>query len=191
MRAPLRRARNGAESCTSPRDGEDGPVISVDDYRDEVAALLGTSPVTALPLAAAAGLVLAEDVPATVSLPPFDNSAMDGYAVRAADVTEAPVTLPVADDIPAGRTDVRPLEPGTAHRIMTGAPLPPGADAVVMVEDTDGGTETVTISAVARAGAHIRRTGEDVLSGTVALHAGTVPGHSQPGLAPAVRPAQG
>ncbi|NBH09303.1 molybdopterin molybdenumtransferase MoeA, partial [Amycolatopsis sp. SID8362] len=122
-------------------------MISVDDYRDRVAELLGTAPATALPLAAAAGLVLAEDVRAGVSLPPFDNSAMDGYAVRAADVTAAPVTLPVADDIPAGRVDVRPLEPGTAHRIMTGAPLPPGADAVVMVEDTDGGTETVTISA--------------------------------------------
>ncbi|MEV7096154.1 gephyrin-like molybdotransferase Glp [Amycolatopsis sp. NPDC051045] len=161
-------------------------MISVDDYRDRVAALLGTSPVTALPLAAAAGLVLAEDVRAGVSLPPFDNSAMDGYAVRAADVTVPPVTLPVADDIPAGRVDVRPLEPGTAHRIMTGAPLPPGADAVVMVEDTDGGTAEVTISAAAREGAHIRRTGEDVVADSIALHAGAVLGHSQLGLAAAV-----
>lgn len=161
-------------------------MISVDDYRDRVAALLGTSPATALPLTAAAGLVLAEDVRAGVSLPPFDNSAMDGYAVRAHDVATTPVTLPVADDIPAGRVDVRPLEPGTAHRIMTGAPLPPGADAVVMVEDTDGGTETVTISAPARAGAHIRHTGEDVVAGSTALHAGTVLGHAQLGLAAAV-----
>ncbi|WP_103351248.1 gephyrin-like molybdotransferase Glp [Amycolatopsis sp. CA-128772] len=161
-------------------------MISVDDYRDRVAALLGTAPATALPLAAAAGLVLAEDVTATVSLPPFDNSAMDGYAVRAADVATAPVTLPVADDIPAGRVDVQPLEPGTAHRIMTGAPLPPGADAVVMVEDTDGGTSQVTISSPAREGAHIRRTGEDVVGGSVALHAGTVLRHSQLGLAAAV-----
>ncbi|MGW5720644.1 molybdopterin molybdotransferase MoeA [Amycolatopsis sp. NPDC003865] len=161
-------------------------MISVDDYRDKVAALLGTAPATALPLAAAAGLVLAEDVRAGVSLPPFDNSAMDGYAVRAADVTAVPVTLPVADDIPAGRVDVRPLEPGTAHRIMTGAPLPPGADAVVMVEATDGGTETVTISTAAQEGAHIRRTGEDVVAGSTALHAGTVLGHSQLGLAAAV-----
>ncbi|MDX3193211.1 molybdopterin molybdotransferase MoeA [Streptomyces sp. MN03-5084-2B] len=161
-------------------------MISVDDYRDRVAALLGSAPATTLPLAAAAGLVLAEDVRAGVSLPPFDNSAMDGYAVRAADVPASPVTLPVADDIPAGRVDVRPLEPGTAHRIMTGAPLPPGADAVVMVEDTDGGTETVTISAAAREGAHIRRAGEDVVEGEVALHAGTLLGHSQLGLAAAV-----
>ena len=161
-------------------------VISVDDYQDRVTALLGRSPAAALPLAAAAGLVLAEDVLAGVSLPPFDNSAMDGYAVVAADVATAPVTLPVADDIPAGRVDVQPLEAGTAHRIMTGAPLPPGADAVVMVEDTDGGTTTVTISAPARLGAHIRRIGEDVLGGSIALAAGTVLGHSQLGLAAAV-----
>jgi molybdopterin molybdotransferase len=165
---------------------EDGPVISVDDYRERITALLGTAPAATLPLAAATGLVLAEDVLAGVSLPPFDNSAMDGYAVRAADVPAAPVTLPVADDIPAGRVDVGTLEPGTAHRIMTGAPLPPGADAVVMVEDTDGGTETVTITAEARAGAHIRRTGEDVVAGSVALAAGTVLGHSHLGLAAAV-----
>jgi len=161
-------------------------VISVDDYQDRVTALLGRSPSAALPLAAAAGLVLAEDVRAGVSLPPFDNSAMDGYAVVAADVATAPVTLPVADDIPAGRVDVQPLVAGTAHRIMTGAPMPPGADAVVMVEDTDGGTTTVTISAPAREGAHIRRIGEDVLGGSVALAAGTVLGHSQLGLAAAV-----
>lgn len=161
-------------------------MISVDDYRERITALLGTAPATVLPLADAAGLVLAEDVPARVSLPPFDNSAMDGYAVRAADVTTSPVTLPVADDIPAGRVDVGTLEPGTAHRIMTGAPLPPGADAVVMVEDTDGGTETVTITAAARAGAHIRRLGEDVVAGSLALAAGTVLGHAHLGLAAAV-----
>ncbi|WP_328645051.1 molybdopterin molybdotransferase MoeA [Amycolatopsis sp. NBC_00348] len=161
-------------------------MISVDDYRERITALLGTAPATVLPLADAAGLVLAEDVPARVSLPPFDNSAMDGYAVRAADVTSVPVTLPVADDIPAGRVDVGTLEPGTAHRIMTGAPLPPGADAVVMVEDTDGGTETVTITAEAREGAHIRRLGEDVVAGSLALAAGTVLGHSHLGLAAAV-----
>jgi molybdopterin molybdotransferase len=165
-------------------------VISVDSYRGTVSDLLGRTPVTIVPLAGAAGLVLAEDVHAGVSLPPFDNSAMDGYAVRAADVAGAsaaqPVTLPVADDIPAGRVDVAALEPGTAHRIMTGAPMPPGADAVVMVEDTDGGTSSVVISAAPAAGTHVRRTGEDVVKGTLALHAGTVLGHSQLGLAAAV-----
>lgn len=165
-------------------------VISVDAYRETVTELLGRTPATTLPLAEAAGFVLAEDVPAGVSLPPFDNSAMDGYAVRAADVAGAaagsPVTLPVADDIPAGRVDVAPLEPGTAHRIMTGAPLPPGADAIVMVEDTDRGTESVRISKAASSGDHVRRTGEDVEHGVVALRAGTVLGHSQLGLAAAV-----
>ncbi|WP_326566592.1 gephyrin-like molybdotransferase Glp [Amycolatopsis rhabdoformis] len=165
-------------------------MISVDAYRESVTELLGRTPVTTLPLADAAGLVVAADVHAGVSLPPFDNSAMDGYAVRAADVAEAgpesPVTLPVADDIPAGRVDVAPLEPGTAHRIMTGAPMPPGADAIVMVEDTDAGTETVRITKAPAPGNHVRRTGEDVELGVVALHAGTVLGHAQLGLAAAV-----
>jgi molybdopterin molybdotransferase len=111
---------------------------------------------------------------------------MDGYAVRAEDVVSVPVSLPVADDIPAGRVDVAPLAPGTVHRIMTGAPLPPGADAVVMVEDTDRGTETVRISAAATPGAHIRRRGEDVSEGAIALHAGTLLGPAQLGLAAAV-----
>ncbi|MEC3982572.1 molybdopterin molybdotransferase MoeA [Amycolatopsis sp. H20-H5] len=165
-------------------------MISVDEYRETVTKLLGEAPPVTLGLAECAGLVLAADVRAGVSLPPFDNSAMDGYAVRAADIAGAspaqPVTLPVADDIPAGRTDVAPLAPGTTHRIMTGAPLPPGADAVVMVEDTDGGTETVRISAAPVAGTHLRRIGEDVVEGTLALKAGTVLGHARLGLAAAV-----
>ncbi|MDQ3402868.1 MAG: molybdopterin molybdotransferase MoeA [Actinomycetota bacterium] len=151
-----------------------------------MAALLPPLPVVSLPLADCLGLVLAEDVVAAVSLPPFDNSAMDGYAVRAAEVAAAPVRLPVADDIPAGRTDVRPLAPGTVHRIMTGAPLPPGADAIVQVEETDGGTETVEIRMSVRAGLSVRRTGEDVVSGTVVLTAGTVLHPPQLGLAAAV-----
>ncbi|ATY15106.1 molybdopterin molybdenumtransferase MoeA [Amycolatopsis sp. AA4] len=161
-------------------------MISVDEYRETVTELLGRAPVRTVPVAEAAGLVLARDVLAGVALPPFDNSAMDGYAVRAADVADVPVTLPVADDIPAGRVDVKPLEPGTAQRIMTGAPLPPGADAIVMVEDTDRGTAEVRISRAASVGNHIRRTGEDVTKGTVALHAGTVLSHAHLGLAAAV-----
>ncbi|WP_156096799.1 gephyrin-like molybdotransferase Glp [Amycolatopsis jejuensis] len=161
-------------------------MISVDAYRETVTELLGRAPVTTVPLADAAGLVLARDVLADVALPPFDNSAMDGYAVRAEDVAEVPVVLPVADDIPAGRVDVEPLKPGTAQRIMTGAPLPPGANAIVMVEDTDRGTTEVRISRAASSGNHIRRTGEDVTKGTIALRAGTVLGHSHLGLAAAV-----
>ncbi|MEU8419045.1 gephyrin-like molybdotransferase Glp [Amycolatopsis japonica] len=161
-------------------------MISVDAHRETVTGLLGNAPVIRLPLASAAGLVLAEDVRAGVSLPPFDNSAMDGYAVRAADVADVPVTLPVAEDIPAGRVDSTKLEPGTAHRIMTGAPMPPGADSVVMVEHTDGGVTDVRILRTAVLGAHIRRRGEDVVEGTVALSAGTVLGPAQLGLAAAV-----
>jgi molybdopterin molybdotransferase len=165
-------------------------VISVDEHRAAVTELLGTAPAVSLPLADCAGLVLTEDVHAGVSLPPFDNSAMDGYAVRAVDVKDAsaehPVVLPVAEDIPAGRVEVPELLPGTTHRIMTGAPMPPGADAVIMVEDTDGGTEHVSIRASTTAGTHLRRTGEDVVKGTVALTAGTVLGHAQLGLAAAV-----
>jgi molybdopterin molybdotransferase len=93
----------------------------------------------ALPLDETLGLVLADDVVAPLSLPGFDNSAMDGYAVVADDVpprrSSSPCCLPVAEDIPAGRTDPLTLKPGTAHRIMTGAPLPTGATAVVPVEE--------------------------------------------------------
>ncbi|RZS41100.1 molybdopterin molybdotransferase [Herbihabitans rhizosphaerae] len=163
---------------------------TVDDHRAAVTELIGSLPVVRQPLADCLGLVLAEDVAATVSLPPFDNSAMDGYAVRSVDVAgasvESPVRLPVADDIPAGRTEVEPLQPGTVHRIMTGAPLPPGADSIIKVELTDGGTERVLISGDAAPGTHLRRTGEDVREGATVLTAGTVLGPPQLGLAAAV-----
>ena len=129
-------------------------------------------------MADALGLVLADDVIAGLSLPVFDNSAMDGYAVRVEDVAGAsasePVKLVVAEDIPAGRIDSPILVPGTAHRIMTGAPMPTGATAVVPVERTDGRVDTVTISASATPGQHIRRAGEDVAVGTRVLDAGRV-----------------
>ena len=98
---------------------------SVEEHQRVVAGLITAPPAALVPVSAAEGLVLAADVVAPLSLPVFDNSAMDGYAVRAADVSETPVTLPVAEDIPAGRTDRLTLEPGTAHRIMTGALVPP------------------------------------------------------------------
>src|SRR5262245_10156311 len=127
--------------------------ISVDDYRARIGALIPHTPVTLLPLADCVGLVLGDDLVSPVSLPPFDSSAMDGYAVRSVDVADPDVEMPVAEDIPAGRTDIVPLLPGTVHRIMTGAPVPPGADAVVKVEDTDGGVERVMIKASAAPGA--------------------------------------
>jgi molybdopterin molybdotransferase len=163
---------------------------TVEEHRAVVAALLPVGPVEDVPIAQARGRVLAADVVAAVSLPSFDNSAMDGYAVRSADLAGAtaadPVELPVAADIPAGRTDVGPLEPGTAHRIMTGAPLPPGADAVVPVEQTDGGTVTVRLDAAPDPGAYLRYVGEDVRAGDVVLTAGTVLGAPQIGVAAAV-----
>jgi molybdopterin molybdotransferase len=96
------------------------------------------------------------------------------------------VVLPVAADIPAGRTDPPPLAPGTAHRIMTGAPVPAGADAVVQVEHTDGGTAQVRVFRAPAPGTSVRRTGEDVTEGAVVLPAGTVLGAPQVGVAAAV-----
>jgi molybdopterin molybdotransferase len=162
---------------------------SVDEHRDAVAALLAPTGTEEVPLADAAGRVLAADLVALVDLQPFDNSAMDGYAVRAAEVAgasaTAPVVLPVAEDIPAGRTDVPPMEPGTVHRIMTGAPVPQGADAIVPVERTDGGTATVSVTGPADPGAFVRRAGEDARKGDVLLTAGIVLGAPQIGLAAA------
>src|ERR1700741_905669 len=154
--------------------------LSVDEYRLRIASLLPAAPVVPTPLAECVGRVLAEDVASPVSLPPFDNSAMDGYAVRAADVAgadrDAPVSLPVPEDIPSGRTVVVALRPRTAHRIMTGGPAPPGAAAIVRVEATDGGVQQVTVQAAVEPGTPIRRAGEDVAGGATVLRAGTVLG---------------
>jgi molybdopterin molybdotransferase len=163
---------------------------SVDEHRRVVAGLITRRRPVTLPLADTLGLVLADDVVAPLSLPGFDNSAMDGYAVVADDVAtatpEQPVLLPVAEDIPAGRTDALTLKPGTAHRIMTGAPLPAGATAVVPVEVTDGATDAVTIRSGAKPNQHIRRAGEDVTVGTTVLRAGQVVTPAALGLAAAL-----
>src|SRR5947209_3127894 len=98
---------------------------------------------------AAVGRVAAQDAKARVTIPPWNNASMDGFAVRLADVTDAsvenPVTLKVVAEIPAGKFAPRALEAGEAMRIMTGAPVPSGADSVVRIEDTDAGSETVVI----------------------------------------------
>jgi len=173
---------------------------SVSEHRHVVAELIAPRPAVTVALTEAAGLVLAADVIAEMSLPVFDNSAMDGYAVIAADVAAAtpdnPVKLPVAEDIPAGRSDALTLRPGTAHRIMTGAPLPVGATAVVPVEATAGGshwagdisagTDTVSITTAAKPGQHIRRAGEDVTAGTKVLRTGQVVTPAALGLAAAL-----
>ena len=163
---------------------------SVDEHQRVVAGLITARAPVDVAIGDALGLVLAADLVAPLALPGFDNSAMDGYAVVAEDIADAtedhPVKLPVAEDIPAGRTDPLVLEPGTAHRIMTGAPLPTGATAVIPVEATDGSTETVSIRASVRPGQHVRRAGEDVTPGTTVLHAGQVLTPAALGLAAAL-----
>jgi molybdopterin molybdotransferase len=165
-------------------------VRSVEEHQRVVAGLISSRPPVTVGLGDALGLVLAADVVAPLSLPNFDNSAMDGYAVVAEDIAgatdESPVKLPVAEDIPAGRTDELTLVAGTAHRIMTGAPLPAGATAVIPVEATDGATDTVTIRASAKPGQHLRRAGEDVTAGTTVLRTGQVLTPAALGLAAAL-----
>ena len=149
----------------------------------QLVSSLATAPKTVeLPLAECLGLVSAEPVTARLTVPPFTNSAMDGFAVRHADVSEAtvhtPVTLPVTNDVPAGSPAHRPLDPGTAQRIMTGARMPENADTVIKVEDTDHapGTvdapATVTIFRTPSTGANVRRRGEALATGATVLPAG-------------------
>ncbi|GGB44602.1 molybdopterin molybdenumtransferase [Flexivirga endophytica] len=156
-------------------------MLTFDEYQQRVIAAVRSLPprtVDAADAPALLGLVMAESVRTRRALPGFTNSAMDGYAVRAADVrqatVDAPVSLPVAGDIPAGDTRTLRLEPGTAWRIMTGAPLPDGADAVVQVELTDGGLDRVAIREAVDAGRAIRHRGEDVEPGDEVLPAGTL-----------------
>jgi molybdopterin molybdotransferase len=136
------------------------------------------------------GTVLVEDIVTTFPLPPFDNSAMDGYAVRSQDVAgaseETPVVMHVVGDVAAGSTTPYTVQPGLCVRIMTGAPIPPGADAIVPVEQTDGGIAQVAIRRAVPAGSCIRREGEDAASGTTVLTAGTHLGATQLGLLAAV-----
>lgn len=117
------------------------------------------------------GRVLAEDVISEINVPGYDNSAMDGYAVRGADCTEAGASLTVSQRIPAGQTGVK-LETGTAARIFTGAPVPEGADAVVMQEVCQQQGDSVTINAAVIVGENIRRAGEDIEKGSIILRAG-------------------
>ena len=123
---------------------------------------------------AALGRVLAEDVKSLVDVPPLDNTSMDGYAVRCADTVTPGQTLRIAQRIPAGSIGTQ-LEPGTAARIFTGAPVPPGADAVVMQEDCTVGAQPdqVTINVAPTSGQWIRRSGEDLTTGKTCLTAGT------------------
>ena len=185
MTVAARGAPGGGPSGESARGGG-AAMQSVDSYLAEVLAAIRPRAPGELALLDADGAVLAQDVTAAGPLPPFDNSAMDGYAVLAADVAAAapqrPVTLPVRGEVAAGDTVLRDLAPGTCIRIMTGALLPSGADAVVPVEWTDGGTAQVTIRQAAKPGNAVRRAGGDAAPGDVLLTVGTRLGPVQLGL---------
>jgi molybdopterin molybdotransferase len=136
-----------------------------------LAAARPVAEVRHVPLTAAAGRVLAQAQTSTVDVPPLDNSAMDGYAVRLGDLPQAGVTLPVSQRIPAGSVGSE-LQPGSAARIFTGAPVPAGADAVIMQERCDAGDGVVTLNHLPRPGENIRRRGEDIAAGSEILPAG-------------------
>ncbi|MFJ5709609.1 gephyrin-like molybdotransferase Glp [Streptomyces sp. NPDC093105] len=182
---------------------------SVDEHLADILATVRPLDPIELPLLDAQGCVLVEDVTVPAALPPFDNSSMDGYAVRVADVAgateEYPAVLTVVGDVAAGADGLPEVGPGQAARIMTGAPLPPGAEAIVPVEWTDGGAGEgaatgmraasaapegaageVRVHRAAEPGAHVRRAGSDVRAGELALAAGTVLGPPQLGLLAAI-----
>ncbi|MEV4946552.1 gephyrin-like molybdotransferase Glp [Streptomyces sp. NPDC053755] len=192
-----------------PCDGPSHGLWSVDAHLADILAAVSPLEPIELQLPDAQGCVLVEDVTVPVALPPFDNSSMDGYAVRVADVAgateEFPAVLTVIGDVAAGAGGLPVVGPGQAARIMTGAPLPPGAEAVVPVEWTDGGTGggaasgmraasaapegaggEVRVHRAAEARAHVRARGSDVQAGDLALEAGTVLGPPQIGLLAAI-----
>jgi molybdopterin molybdotransferase len=165
-------------------------LVSVEEHRERILAAIHPLPAFDQPLMEAFGLSAAEDVHAAVALPGFDNSAMDGYAVAHADVSsaseESPVHLPVVGEIGAGQASLLAVSPGTAVKIMTGAPVPAGADSVVPYEWTDRGVANVVISRAPEPGQHVRPKGQDVSEGDLLVHAGTVLGARQIGLLAAV-----
>ncbi len=171
------------------------PLISVDDARAQMLKGLEALPAEEVALAEGLRRVAAERVVSTTTLPPWDNSAMDGFAVRAADVATAneaqPASLRVTGEVPAGRAPAASVSPGTALRILTGAPLPEGADAVVPVEQTDAAPGVADLPEVVRVmsgvaeGAHIRRSGSDLRVEQILLEPGTPLGPQQLAVAAA------
>jgi molybdopterin molybdotransferase len=163
-------------------------MVDVDEALARVLAAVSPLPAVDLPLLDADGLVLAADIVATSNVPPFRNSAMDGYAVRAADTAgaspSAPIRLRIGGSVAAGQRPDHPLHPGTAIRVMTGAAVPDGADAVVRFEETDEiafGPEsnrclrsTIGIARAATPGENVRPAGEDVAAGSTILAEGTL-----------------
>ncbi len=150
-------------------------MIPLSDAREFVLSKCDPGPVVTVPVDDAADLVTAADLAAVGPIPPFDNTAMDGFAIRAADVANAPVTLDMVGTIAAGAAPDITVNEGQAVRIMTGAPMPPGADAVVMVELTSLSEDhqSVDIAESVPVGNHIRPSGDDVTAGQVVFAAGT------------------
>jgi molybdopterin molybdotransferase len=157
------------------------PMLSVEEAQERVLSVFEPLGTEQVPILQTTGRVLAEDVHADIDIPPHANSSMDGYAVRAADTAgaspESPAILRVIADLPAGYVPEQVVTSGAAIRIMTGAPLPPGADAVVKVEDTSSQTqgegEHVQIFAAVAPGNYVRSAGEDVREGSLVLRSGT------------------
>ncbi|MDT0203106.1 gephyrin-like molybdotransferase Glp [Nocardioides sp. AE5] len=165
-------------------------LIPVREHLDRVLATIRPLGIYEQSLLDACGLPTAEDVTAPIPLPAFDNSAMDGYAINYLDVVDAtedhPIHLPVVGEIGAGQNRILALSPGTAVKIMTGAPVPSGATAVVPYEWTDRGVAQVRITKAPRQGANIRRAGEDIEAGDVLISEGNVVGPRHVGLLAAV-----
>jgi molybdopterin molybdotransferase len=147
-------------------------MLSVRDALERILAAVEPLGCERASLFDAVGRVLGEDVTSLRDVPNCANSAMDGYAVRHADLSPAPTRLPVVTTVAAGRLDIPSLEPGTAIRIMTGAPVPHGADTVVRVEDTRADNDHVVVEVAPQSGANVRLAGEDVRVGDVILHRG-------------------
>ena len=161
-------------------------LLSVEEALERLlAGARGVGEVETVPTMAATGRVLARPQTSSLNVPPLDNTSMDGYAVRAADCTSGAARLRVAQRIPAGAIG-KPLEPGTVARIFTGAPIPPGADAVVMQEQAEAAGDDVIVKHAPRPGEWIRRAGEDIRAGATILDAGTRLRAQEIGLAASV-----
>lgn len=150
-------------------------MLTLEEARARILATVPPVRPESVPLHLAYGRVLAAPVTSAVAVPPWDNSAMDGYAVRAADTAAAPVSLELLATVGAGGVSPVAVRPGAAVAIMTGAPVPPGADAVVMLEDTDRARSgAVRVERAAAPGDHLRRAGEDIAPGALVAEAGRV-----------------
>jgi molybdopterin molybdotransferase len=162
------------------------PPLAAGEAARRILAEVRRQPALRVPLDDALDSVLAEDIVSPLDIPPWANSAMDGYAVRGDDVAgaspERPVRLPVVEHIPAGAFPTRSLGPGESARIFTGAPVPDGCDTVVRQEDTDLGAHRVTIVSDRDRGSNVRPAGEDIRRGATVLSAGTVLGAAQLGV---------